>query len=377
MHKFNLRYISRSRTAQLLREEEEKAHVLSADLQCREYAGSIVLPSKDWTPDGLLYGGAVDSDGHYISQSGYREDGSLPYAFDEHDVVEYGGEAVFIGFFLNCYGHGITDHIKKLWYLNTTEFKALKAANSQVKIIYLVEKNLPLPAWQKEIFRLAGFDSDEWEQATSVTRFKKLYVPDNSLVNDHEYRMYAPQFRETIESIRQRVGGQPVSAKKVYFTRTGIKNPMRECGEERVERVFRKKGFEVFAPEQLTVSQQIALMMGCDVFASTEGSCAHNSIFCKKGTKVLILRKADYVNSYQCMINAFAGLDVTYIDIHHSSRADKAQPWHGPFYMYVSPDLQEYFHLHLCLPYFLDPLYWVYSKYKWNLYFRMKKLLVK
>ena len=68
-----------------------------------------------------------------------------------------------------------------------------------------------------------------------------------------------------------------------------------------MENVFRKKGFKVFSPEELTVKQQIALLMNCDEFASTEGSCAHNSIFCKPGTKVLILRKADYANSYQIM----------------------------------------------------------------------------
>lgn len=373
MHKFNLQYIADTRTKLYLQREESKSHLYDKPLECLDIEHGIVLPSKDWTEEGLLYGGVCDSKGNFVEESGFRERGNLPYSYDASNVIYKDEEVLFIGFFLNCYGHGITDHIKKLWFLETQEYKNLIAQNPQMQVIYIVEKNLPLPPWQKEIFHLAGIDYNSWEQIKNLTCYKHIYIPENSLINSHEYRMFTPEFRRTIDKIKLSIKPLEFTASKIYFTRTGIRNYRRECGENRVEKIFRKKGFRIYSPENLTVEQQIALLMNCDEFASTEGSCAHNSIFCKPNTKVLILRKADYANSYQIMINEFARLDVTYIDIHHSSNVDIRQPWHGPFYMYVSPYLKKYFHLLFGLPYWLDPLYWVYRKYKWNLYLKIHR----
>lgn len=375
MHKFNLDYIADTDIKRYLNTEEQRTHVYQSSLKCLEFDEGVVLPSKDWTQDGLLPGGVVDKDGNYIEQSGFREGGSLPYTFSIEKVRQTDEVCIYLGFFQNCYGHGITDHIKKLWFLFTPECKRLQKEYSNIKFIYLVEKNQSLPSWQKEIFRLVGVQCDGWIQVTEVTSFRRIFLPMNSLVNDNEYRMFTPQFHDTIEKIKSNVVSLDHPIRKIYFTRTGIENYYRECGEKRVEDVFRKKGFTIYNPERLSVKQQIALLKDCDEFASTEGSCAHNSIFCKPQTKVIILRKADYANSYQIMINEFAKLDVTYIDVHHSSKADKQQPWHGPFYMYVSPYLCKYFRLWYRKPYWLDPLYWVYKRYKWSFYLKFKKML--
>lgn len=375
MHNYNLKYIAKTSVEQYIDSEEQKSHFYEFPLGCIHIENGTVLPGKDWTENGLLYGGICDLKLNFIDQSGFREKGSLPYSYEEDKVCYKDEEVVFIGFFQNCYGHGITDHIKKLWFLRTAEYENLLSENNNLKIIYIVEKNAPLPSWQKEIFSLAGFDCSNWEQITEITRYKIIHIPFNSLVNDEEYRMFTPQFRSTIDLIKSKVAKRverPI--KKVYFTRTGIDNKWRECGEERVERVFRKKGFTIIHPERLSVAEQISLLMECDEFASTEGSCAHNSIFCKPQTKVIILRKADYANSYQIMINEFASLDVVYIDAHHSSKADVMQPWHGPFYMYVSPYLRKYFKLSKGLPFWSDPLYWIYKTRKWNLYFKINKI---
>lgn len=374
MHKFDLQYIADTETKKYLQTEESKSHICEYPLTCLKLDEATVLPSKDWTSNGLLYGGICDSNNNYINESGFRENGGLPYSYDERKVVYKDEEVIFMGFFLNCYGHGITDHIKKIWFFETEEYKKLIESKPNTKIIYLVEKNQPLPVWQKEIFRLAGIDCSNWKQITVLTSYKRIYVPMNSLVNENEYRMYTPEFRQTIERIKNNITPWEHPVKKVYFTRTGIYNYRRECGEKRVEQLFRKEGFEIFSPEKYSVAQQISLLMGCDVFASTEGSCAHNSIFCSPNTKVILLRKADYANSYQIMINEFARLDVTYIDIHHSSNVDVKQPWHGPFYMYVSPYLRKFFHKSFGLPYWMDPLYWIYRKYKWNFYSKIKRI---
>lgn len=183
MHKFNLQYIADTRTKLYLQREESKSHLYDKPLECLDIEHGIVLPSKDWTQEGLLYGGVCDSKGNFVEESGFRERGNLPYSYDASNVIYKDEEVLFIGFFLNCYGHGITDHIKKLWFLETQEYKNLIAQNPQMQVIYIVEKNLPLPSWQKEIFHLAGIDYNSWEQIKNLTCYKHIYIPENSLIN--------------------------------------------------------------------------------------------------------------------------------------------------------------------------------------------------
>lgn len=133
MHKFNLQYIADTRTKLYLQKEEGKSHLYDKPLECLDIEHGIVLPSKDWTQEGLLYGGVCDSKGNFVEESGFREGGNLPYSYDEDDVVCKDESVLFIGFFLNCYGHGITDHIKKLWFLETQEYKNLIAQNPKCK----------------------------------------------------------------------------------------------------------------------------------------------------------------------------------------------------------------------------------------------------
>lgn len=374
MHKCCLEYIADTDVKEILREGESMSHFYGEDLSFLSVHNGVVLPSGDWTDDGCLPGGICDEDGKFIDQSGCREGGSIPYVYEEYDVEDVCEEVVFMGFFLNCYGHGITDHIKKLWFLQSNDYKILKKRNPRLKIIYIVENNQPLPSWQYEIFSLAGYDASDWCQVTKLTRFDNIIIPCNSLINTNEFRQYTKEFCGTINRIKANVPLLQKPIEKLYFTRTGIRNLYRECGESRIEKVFKQKGYCIVRPEEISVKEQIAMMISCKSFASTEGSCAHNSIFCAPGTEVIILRKADYANSFQMMINDFAKLDVTYIDIHHSDRVDLKQPWHGPFYLYVSPFLRRKFHLLYSCPYWLDPLYWVYRRNKWNLYFRVRPL---
>lgn len=343
-----------------MKDSLKEDHYCRPSLLCQTISNALILPSTDYDTFGIIGGGIVTENGEYVDSSAYAEGCCRSYEMKISNIQCEDETVVYAGFFLNCYGHGITDNIKKLWWLKQNSWEG--------KIIYITELNAVLPAWQKEIFRLIGIDCDKWFHITTPMRFRKVIIPDNSIINNNEYRCFTDKFRWLIDCIKANIPNEGQTYDKIYFTRTGIPNIWREYGERKIEKVFKQRGYQVISPEKLSVTEQIRLMMYCTHFASTEGSCAHNTLFCRPNTEVAILRKADYANSYQLMINKLAQLNITYIDIHHSSRADKLQPWHGPFYMCVTTYLAKYLDFYFYLPYWLHVSYWVYKRQAWSKY---------
>lgn len=152
----------------------------------------------------------------------------------------------------------------------------------------------------------------------------------------------------------------------------------REFWEKSIERVFKKLGYRIIYPESLSVDDQITLLNNCKYFAATEGSISHSSIFCKPRTSVVIIRKSHLVYSYQLSINEMADLNVTYIDAHRSANLNKAVPYYGPFYLCINRNLERYVgHKILHLPYWLDPMWYVYINHHrlQNWYNKIKSIL--
>ena len=362
--KYSSSYIKKGASKEIMDFQSSKSHYSKEQISYKVHNEAIVLPSLDYDSKGYIYGGIVDREGKYVNESACTEGRCFEYEFDKNDIVKVDKDVVFIGFFIICYGHGFTDNIKKLWWL--------KENNSQdFNIVYITEKNNELPEWQKRIYDLLDIDYSKWTHIKEITQFKSILVPDNSLINNNEFRIYTNEFSNLISLMKQNVLSKKYDTetyKKIYFSRSKIINYWREFGEKCIEREFQKRGYKIIYPETLSVEKQIYLMANCTEFVSTEGSCAHNSIFCNKDTKVIILRKADYANSFQLMINEIADLDVLYIDVHHSSIVNPTEPHHGPFYLTITRQLARYLGIRLYLPYWLKPSYYVYKKQAWAKY---------
>lgn len=321
-----------------------------------------VLP---WIPSEgrrICYGGVADDNHVFIPSSGWHEMLESGYEFDDKDVVSRDKDAVYLGCLYHVWGHAITDNFKKVWYLfdNTPKNKDL---------VYITVGNKPLPQYVFDLFELIGIDLKQAIHITQITRYNNVIVPENSLVNKNEIREYNPQFELTINKITSRIPILKDSYSKIYFTRTRLNNN-RDTGESSVESIFRRHGFEIVSPETLSVKEQLSLVRNCDIFASTEGSISHSSIFCKPGTKIIIIKKADFVNPYTSFINDMLELKCTFIRAHNSVLTPQDRPWEGPFFLYRSKELMSYFNNFFWRPYFL---YLSWYEYRWGLWTRIKK----
>ncbi len=71
--------------------------------------------------------------------------------------------------------------------------------------------------------------------------------------------------------------------------------------------------------------------------------------------------KADFLAENQIVADQIADLDVTYVAVHHSFFAGKEDPWHGPFLLCVTSNLERFLgHSIPHVPFFLKKEFFIY-----------------
>ena len=336
----------------------KESKLMDRQAEISEYFNATVLPFRN--PDYTFLGGVVSSSGEFLQQSGLYEERKFGiYDYSEEDVIYDESTVLYIGYLLSIYGHLITDDIKKCWALLINKIH-------YDKIIYVAEwqEDSP-PKHVQELFSILGIDLSKCHCVTRVTRFKKILLPDNSFIHHDGKKYYTKEYSETIQYIKSQVSNSIALsnfANKIYFSRTALKQTWhRDIGEEQLEAVFKKDGYSIVHPERHSIKDQINMLCHCEYFAATEGSVAHNAIWCRPGTKVTLLRKANCINTWQLVINESACLDVSYVDAHNSVRTNSQFPMNGPFFMCITPELERYFDTRLLhIPLWMRPSWYVY-----------------
>lgn len=332
---------------------------LDIPLSIKCYENAFIVPDQ-----GNGVSGVMTQDFQFLSSSGL--DGIEKWEYNGDSFKKSDTIVVFLGCFHWVWGHYLTDNIKRLWFLFSEEGKDILAKGAILSYTSIGNKEISQNG--SLLMSYLGVNTSQLCRITQLTQFSKVFIPDSSIIpfleknNSLLYRKYTSHFKTTISLIKC-VIPKTIVFRSVYFTRTGLKeNYLREFGEWEIERVFKKKGFVIVHPEDYSLIDQLSILGNCESFATTEGSIAHNAIFCKRNTKVIIIRKADYLNTYQLMINDLADLDVTYIDSNRSCPPyGDNHVWYGPFFLCVTPYLKRWVNERiLSFPYWMKPLYWWY-----------------
>ena len=97
---------------------------------------------------------------------------------------------------------------------------------------------------------------------------------------------------------------------------------------------------KIVSPEKLTTDEQLNVLINADSFASTLGSCAHNSVFLRGGTEAIFIpRAANRFTGYQQTIDQVADLNAKYVD----SSLSLLETFNGPYCFIISPQLKKFF----------------------------------
>lgn len=334
---------------------------------------AFVLPYNGINKEGRTRGGVVSSEGNYVDNSGLHEEHGCGYNFSQNEIVVKTIPAIYLGMWFPIWGHCLTDNIKKLWFLQTE--KAKKIIQDGCDLVYVVMMNDKYSLSQSFIDLLAtlGIKIQNLCEINKITRYDRIYIPDDSTFLKDDCIYYTQPHILLRQSILQNLPRVPIKTyPKVYFSRSQFKRGKTDIGERRIEDIFRYLNYKIIYPEKLSFAEQVTLLQNCTHFASTEGSTSHNTFFCRPQTEVCIIRKADYINEYQIMINDLCDLRVTYIKSHLSILVDKNKPWNGPFFLYVSNELCQFANIPIAfnnfsLRQFKKYVQISYSKHKGNI----------
>lgn len=114
---------------------EQKQLFLDLCLGAEIYRNADIIPNKD---NMVEYGGVVTSNGVFVDNSALHEGLGKIYDYNA-DFMDI--PVIYVGFLFTCWGHVITDFIKKLWFLNSIEGK--KWLSNGAKVCYISMGNPP------------------------------------------------------------------------------------------------------------------------------------------------------------------------------------------------------------------------------------------
>jgi len=320
-------------------------------LSYKVYGHCYALPARPFTAedDTHVIGGGLCCDGVWITESGLFPSSLASYEFDPSQADYVDDDVVFIGCMSPVWGHAITDGLKHLWWFRTEDYLNNHAGK---RLYYWGPK--PLSGNFLELVRLAGVDISKLHYIDHVMLFRSVIVPDISF--NYTKGWACEEYLETIHRIisnsrpTTRIDGRRGGQKVFLSERDGL----RTWGVKSIEKVARRAGFTIYYPGEHSLQEQISVFCSASTVMSFESSIGHNTVFCRPGTQLIMLRKANYENKYQAIINELWAFDVTTVDANLSMMNDDRFPYAGPFFVYpnealcqaigLSPQLQEVCH---------------------------------
>lgn len=311
------------------------------ELEVFEFENAYILPHR---PDeGSVYGigGLVDREGNFIRESGFafcnNQSACLDwggiYRFESDTVKIIDKEIIFAGFINNNeWGHFIADWSTRLWY----------AMDNDLPIYFCCrEKQLKILKNIQDLIRLCGIDLDRIHIVMSGEvpyRFSRIILPESSLTATVHSLDFLKPFRKAVDNARE-VGCSSKFGEKIYLTRTQMKN-CKEVGEKDIEDIFAKNGFQVVAPERLSVQEQICIFANCRKLASLDGSAPHGIVFCQEGVNHIIFEKTDNRNFRQEVLDELAMATVRYVKAWFF--ANPRMNTMGPFLVGITDDVRDF-----------------------------------
>lgn len=260
--------------------------------EAREYENVYALPLISKKEENLVLGGLCDADFNRstISQQDNFYYSKMGYRVDKDDLKVFDEPVVFGGFFFGHFGIMLFKSLSRLWWV-------VENPDDPRKIVFLTLKGEDTAKTNcHNMMRLLGVEKSKYVIIEEPTIFKKMLVPDETWLSCKKMseKLLLPHKKIATRLLEKYPKETP---KKIYFSRSKFKR--QGCypdgiNEEFYEAFYKRRGFEVFYPEQLPLERQIRLIAGADVFVSTFGTLAHfGSMFLKDGAKQVMLQRTE------------------------------------------------------------------------------------
>jgi capsular polysaccharide biosynthesis protein len=235
----------------------------------------------------------------------------LPTDMKIDGIEHVAGEAVYGGLLFNNFGHFLLESTNRLWWPLLEGFKG-----------HIVFQHTDMPGgvaeYASRFFDLIGI-SNKMLIADKPLSFDRIIVPQPSLIIQktifEEFRIpfltageSAEKFCSSLGQLTVMTGGAP----GLYLSRT--RYPFRRSyGEERIEDIFRKKGFSIISMETLPLEHQILIMRRHKNIVGVMGSAFHTMLFSSESKNAIYLCRDFNINFNYFMIDEIMQNNSMYI----------------------------------------------------------------
>ena len=309
-----------------------------SSVSMRIFSDCYILPSKFVLNEkNPVWGqGGVETKGEILPESIIPGVFGGKYEFDKTVCKNITEPVIHIPILKDHWGHFLIDVLCRFWFLTLPEYQNYPITCCANLKTGTLEGNF------LRVFELLGI-LDRLHIVTTPVHCEQVLIPDFSLGFD---RCFSFQYLNFVHVLVNRINiDKKYCGKKIYFTRTKfLKSKIYEIGEKRIEKLFKRLGFEILAPELLSIEEQISCFQTADEIVSLSGTIPHNIVFARAGLKYTILNRQPIINLPQLRINQLMkNVSVTYIDVWHPAMARKPQPYGtGAVWVLISKKLEEY-----------------------------------
>lgn len=312
---------------------ENKDYEIKDKLKLNVYYDATIVPGI----------GVFDKKKNFIDGTDLHE-GKIHDYNDEWIPSQEYEEAAFLGTFFYCWGHCITDNIKRLWVFLNDNYP-------QCKYLYSAYKDYSINKSFKSVLKYLIPHDIETEEINQIVKCKKLIIPEPSIVSKKDGIYYHELYKKTVEHLKSRALYNKSEfdslrlkeiGNKIFFSRSKHKSHL-EFGNEDLDLLFSKAGFSVIYPEDFSFEEQVTILSEAEVFASTEGSVSHNALFVNDNAKVIILKKNNVTNGYSVLIDNLLLCPPVYVDGEFSFLVEKGIEYQGPFLLVINEYVKQFF----------------------------------
>jgi hypothetical protein len=247
-------------------------------------------------------GAIYDSDGHLItlSERGGGRYGDLvvgldaPWLIMRDDLTEMRhvpGKSLFLGNFMNHYGHFLVETMARFWSLDTGDF------DNYIFFPFTFNDGKIMDyAFHKTVLRTYGIPLDKIIFLRSPTTFEEIHIPEQLLTINVNANINLPKiYRKMTQAVLK-----DTALSRIFLSR--LQPYARVANIPEVEDVFRDFDFDRYANGR--------------VMAGFAGSALHNCLFCREGTFLIEIgdiRSHSRPLITQGIANQVAGMEERYI----------------------------------------------------------------
>ena len=283
--------------------------------------GAIVTPVRPSMEGNLLEelaGGVFDSNGRAVAEALYeRSDGRNGIRRNQIDsgapVARRLPRAVFGGVAFNHFGHFLLEATTRLW--------ALPEAGD-LPWLFLTDGAPSLKSYQTGFLELLGLPRERIVIVDERLGVDELIVPSASFTYHHRV---THAYRDTFR--RARID-DPARRGRVFLSRSQTTIAL-TVGEQELEEVLHRDGWNIVIPERLPPVEQAGLFRADNTLLGLQGSAMHLGLFAPPGRKVVHLCRGMAYRGYY-VLDDLMEADATYYQA-MTSPALPSKPITGPF----------------------------------------------